>query len=808
MAEVNVLNIDELLKDFGLDRQMLIQKNAKYEADFKKLDGYYDRYTADPTEGVGNAVNSIVISFMKKLKDENPEIFDVKVEQIPEEELQESNFGEHKKDFIFFIEQGNQDAIDDLFNEIGTDKTKRLISTDNFKSYLASLKTRNTLIINYLTESMEALGIFSSAIIARDGVILTQIFANGDMPLIQKALDALKQNPAEAKIILHKIKALEQVMEMGDEKLTDQVEAMYSELGVGKKVKAEKASKVVQEQSAIKNLIASITAGTLVLDIPLVSRLEKKTAMIMLTTAEQIAAGETYRFVVQTPFKPYFEGKEIYSDPQYTVFEKNPDDFEKQFGISVYELGFAWFNMKNLLSIDDIMAMMYVANISMDLMVARDNAKLRTEFKAQLKEIFEKPDINKINGRFYQLTQSNIKSLHRSGFLDNDYCPTKLLYCAMALHAFPFPAYTHPFEFVSIDTFSSQFQFQVLKGEFGNESFYTDGDILLHNFQPGANPPESTMALVDLSRTVILNLKSNGRSDIKKTRAVINHFIPFLYTIPKSGLSIPTFTIKTLDVENRRINWGVYEFADDHGQKVYVNSYAIDNFLSRIKNADPDIYMYRGELSEQILSNPKDGIIIHYDKKFVATRGINRISFLSENFGKNWEKYYKEMFTKKHLENQVLHQMKPEFVKALYVNTDTRVENVNPNLLFKNLKELEKPIEIAKAVKQEPAPVPPAAVEQKDDRIYIGKRQSRDDLDKALWPIYDKVSSVTGPDRDEAILDELYGSKIDRIFPDQLVLLGFDLKQWALTKNKVKYKDKYLLRIPNLLSWTYYIEKI
>lgn len=805
MAEMDVttvLNIDDLLKEFGLDRDLMIQKNPAYAEDFSKLDEYYKRYNAQPSDSVLKAVNNIVLGFMAHLKKENPELFSATVDVITEEELVDNTFSDQKKDLIFFIEQGNQDAIDDLFNQVGPDKTKRLLSYDNYKSYLAGLKTRNSLIIDYLQHWVEKLGLFSAIVIARDGAIMNQLFSNNDKALLKKALDALAENPQEAKTVLKKINALEQAIEMGDSDLTEYVEELYEKYSVNKKIK-EKGTKVVKEESDLKSLINDIMANKIPMDVPLVSRLEKKMAIRVLNSAEEIVSGKPYRFVIQTPFSSFFDGKQIYSDINLTILEKEPNDFEKQFGTSIYELGFAWYNIKNLLSVDDILSVFYLGNISTALMVDRNNEKLRQEYKDKLKEVFADAQVNKIGGRFYKFNQSNLRSLQRSGFLDQDFCPTKLLYCVMVLHAFPFPAYTHPFEFISIDTISSLFQFQVLKGEFGNESFYTDGDILYHNFHSDSNPPQAQLALVDLSRTVILNLKSNGRADIKKTRGNISSFIPFLYTVPKSGLSIPTFSIKALDVQNRKINWGVYEMTGGE-EKVYVNSYGVDNFLYPIRNSDPEIYLYKGQLSDEILSNPKEGVIVTYDKRNVAVRGINSMSFLSENFGKNWINYYEEMFTKSHLQKQVLDQMTPEFIKALHINTDTKIESVNPNLQYKVVKKLDEPVDLSKATKQVPKP----QVVIKDDRIYITRSQSREDLDKSLWIVYDKVQALTGVARDEAILDEMYANKVERILPNQLVLLGFDLAQYAITKNKVVFQNKYQLRIPNLLSYVYYLEKL
>jgi hypothetical protein len=70
---------------------------------------------------------------------------------------------------------------------------------------------------------------------------------------------------------------------------------------------------------------------------------------------------------------------------------------------------------------------------------------------------------------------------------------------------------------------------------------------------------------------------------------------------------------------------------------------------------------------------------------------------------------------------------------------------------------------------------------------------------------------LAGEIRDEAILDEMYRRNIDRIFPNQLVYLGFGLKEYVIDKpERIRFKNKYKLTIPILLSYqpTYYLENI
>jgi hypothetical protein len=542
-----------------------------------------------------------------------------------------------------------------------------------------------------------------------------------------------------------------------------------------------------------------------------VVRLEKKFAIRILDTAEEIANGSSdyYRFIVPTAVSRYFDAKILFADGDYTIYEAKKTDFERQFGTSVYELGICWYNLINLISVDDVLCLFYLANISTSLMVDRNNVKLRSEYLDKLKFVITNPESNKIAGKFFTVKEANLMSLKRSGFLDENYCPTKLLYCAIVLHSFPFPAYTHPFEFIKINELNSMFQFKTLKGEFGNESFFTDGDVLFHNFSDLGVTNYST-ALTDVSRTTILNLKSNGRADITKQSAVINHFIPFIYTVPKSGVVIPTFSIKMLDTEGRRINWGIYEL-QNNDRKIFVNSYALSNIIMNMSEGFYSIMTYDGVLSDTIFASPKEGVIVKKENSYMAIRGINSNQFLSDNFGKNWEKYYDEMYSKQHLSKEVLNRLDPDMVKAIFESENVLISSTVTGLEYKIEKKYE-PTFQKEAVKPPPQVrkiIVPVA--KKDDRIYITPTYAREKLDRVLIPVFDKIQALRGEQRDEAILDEMYAKGIDRVFPKDLVYMGFGLKEWITDKpERINFKNKYRLVIPVFLSFkpTYYLEKI
>lgn len=805
------ININDLLKNFGMTRDLLIGKNQKYQNEFEKLDTYYNRYKESPSESILNATNSITIAFMEKLKKENPEMFQVEVDSDEEEIKVEDKFSKFKNDFLFFIDQGDQDAIDDLFNSVGEKNTKHLLTFENFKAFQKALKSKNGLVIVHLVETAENLKIYPDIVMGRDGEILNLIFATKNLDFIKRSINWIKDDE-RAPALFKKNMIVQQSIELNDEELvsiTEDIQDKAEPVSAEPKPKTKKASEEMKEQAPLKKLVEMINSGQVIMDVPLVLRLEKKFSIKILDSAEEIATGKsnTYRFIVPTSVSKYFDAKELFKDNDFTIYEAVKTDFERQFGISVYELGICWYNMLNLVSVEDMICIFYIANISSSLMVDRNNQQLRTEYIDNLKFAIQQPDTNKIAGQFFQIKESNLMSLKKSGFLDNDYCPTKMLYSAIVLHSFPFPAYTHPFEFVNIDQLSSMFQFKTVKGEFGNESFYTDGDVLFHNFTD-TGVVKFDSALTDVARTTILNLKSNGRSDITKKKGVINHFIPFIYSIPKSGVVIPTFTLRMLDVEGRKINWGVYEL-DNNGNSFFVNSYALSNVLANLKNSDYNLMTYTGTLSDTIFASPNEGVIIQHENTYLAIRGIRSNQFLSDNFGKNWEKYYNEMYSKNHLQKEVLDNLDPDMVKAIFTSSNSLINSTENGLQFSTDKK-EVPTKKYEPTYQKEV-VKPAWQTKKDERVYITPSYAKEKLSPNLLDIFDKIKNLRGDERDEAILDEMYSKGIERIFPNELVYMGFGLKEYITDKpERVNFKNKYILKIPILLSYkpTYYLEKI
>jgi hypothetical protein len=147
-----LINVDDILKSYGMDRDIIIEKNPEYKDVFQKLDKYYDKYKQSPTESLLNATNNISMMVIDKIKAENPEMFMVEEKLYEKEEVVEDKFSKYKEQLLFYMDEGDQNAIDDLFNEVGEKNARYLLTYENFKAFNIALRSKKNLVINYLKE--------------------------------------------------------------------------------------------------------------------------------------------------------------------------------------------------------------------------------------------------------------------------------------------------------------------------------------------------------------------------------------------------------------------------------------------------------------------------------------------------------------------------------------------------------------------------------------------------------------------------------------------------------------------------------
>ena len=185
-----LIKIDELLKSYGMDRELLIKKNPEYEKVFAKLDKYYEQYQSSPSDSMLTATNSVTLSSMEWLKKENPDMFDISSNEYENEIIVDDTFSKYKTDIMFYLGEGDQDAMDDIFNEVGEKKAKHLLTFENFKLFNAALRGKNNLIINHIKEAGEKYKIYPDMVLGRDGENLNLIISTKDMDLIKESFKA------------------------------------------------------------------------------------------------------------------------------------------------------------------------------------------------------------------------------------------------------------------------------------------------------------------------------------------------------------------------------------------------------------------------------------------------------------------------------------------------------------------------------------------------------------------------------------------------------------------------------------------
>ncbi len=803
-----VRKIDELLADHNVTRTMLIERNAAYAEDFAKLDQYYEAYEENPNASIGRKLTNTNQNFFKKIQTENADLFHLPPDVEPAPVVPEpaevpvapiaKNKDQYIEDFERLAATNETAQLDELLTEMNPEQVKRLLSHQNYKALHDAANVREPLMTLYLLEQGQRVGILNDMVIARGGKILSNIISMKNAPVIELTAAGLKSDADMAKPVLKKTMALEQAMETQDDKIVDIFEKLYEDLGM---VKADepKPTQKLKHEKGVRAILESVRSGKTPLNLSLIAGLDKRISIAMLDSPDEISSSDDYQYVVPTQFSGLFDDTVVAKDEDFTLFKAKSNEFERQFGCTVYEMGFAWFNMLNLITVGDIIAIMHIANIAKDLLVDRDDQTLRSHFKSDLAALMQYPGNSNINGYCYQITKANLQNLQRADFLDDKFCPTKLMYCVIVLHAFKFPENTHPFELIAVSSIDKLFQFNILKGEYGPETFFTDGDILYHNFSKTI-ASDSNLMMLDIARTIVLNIKSKSVSDIVKKPGQITGFFPLFYTTPKSNVAIPAFDVHMLETENRNINWGVYEVksAGEHSDSIYVNSVAISNFKNAIKSENLKCEIYEGALSHYLFSNPKQGVIFSIDKIALVVRALNQPSFMTANYGSDYQKYFDAMFGKDLLQSKVLGQLEDTFVKALFTTPTLRIDSIGPAAAKPLVKKVDTPYVPEKTIKAPPV---------KDDRIYLSRTDAEELIEKRFKPVFEAVRNIKGEQRDEAILDNMMALDVDTIRPKQLLLLGFDLERWKVNDRTLQFKSKYRMRLPNL-GFMYYLEKI
>ena len=814
-----LLNIDEILSDNGTSREEIIKKNKDYKVVFDKADEFYTVYQKNPSEAIGNALNNFIITIYQKLKKDYPDIFEPKKTKVKEKiEIKSNPVEKSKETANFFIQNGDREGLEDLFDELGKEQTKRVISADNYLIFETALKTHNPLLIESILSFIQKNKMTADLLEVRGGYFFNLIMIEDDMVRIKSTLiDELKQHPDIAKKALSNNVALVHAIESQDERLIDKMKELYKETGLESELRTDIKREIenIKENTEYEKIISKIRSGTMVLDIPIYTQSGELCRFQVIPfnknleiTSGIVTATENYLLIYPMAQKNLFHngnGDVIFEGNGYVVEKHIPVEFEYKYGHTIYEMTTAFNNMRKLPTATDLIAMLFVANFSSgfisEMLSVKSNkmAAAQKDYITRLETAMEDPYTNKIGNRVFNITKVHLETLHRFGFLDMEYCPTRMLYLVVALHSHNFPAFTHPFEFVALNVSNNPFVFDTFGGMYMDSEIVTDGDLMLVNMRDATGSkglPTETM------RLIYANVLARPETAVKKL-GIISRFMPFIYSEARSTGNMPMFKMRELVCENRNLNWGMYKCGNDEQKGVFVNSYYVSNLLFGAPE-NYEHYLYKGKISDIIYTDPSYGLMLQMNNTAAVFRAVNGLTFLGNNFG-DANKYLKDNIIKLTLAplfktkiaNELLSKKEPAMVFDIYPEAGFKA-NVKPK----------KPIDIATKKQVKKVTV---KVYRRDDRIYLPTNEAKDEFSNpSTLAIFMAVKSLKGDQRDVAILNELYRTK-HKVSVSELLYLGFDVGRYGYGKDdsfKVDYKGVYSLYFAKPTDTRLTIEKL
>lgn len=825
-----MIDLKETLADYGVTKEQIIAKRPDLIKLFEGVDKFMQVYERNPTEKVELQLNSYVANTIDIIKKQLPDLFSADDEKpLSPEEVIESKFNSDKELMKKWIDSGDYGSIEDWFRDEKEESQIRMITYNNFSVFESALKSENELIISFIIDISKMTGVYPEMIVARNGEFLTRLVDLGNADFVSDAVDILKVDKTTAKSILTKSSAIQIAIEKGDKKIISLIEGLYEDVGVNKIV--PKGEKVVEKLAEVKSIIDYIGTHDVSFDNYIVVKKEQYYPFKLIKSISDCVkdGDDKYQIIHLATDDSHFKdenSKVLFSDKKLTISQYPIADYEKWFSASKYQIISTLVNINNLSSVNDLITMLFIANTedAKEYMLEMDNAIKRDLYLERLEGIIYFPESNKIGNAWIKYSQHSLENLRNNGFLDDEFCPTKSMYTALALHSFSFPVMTHPFERIDIKP-EKQFTYDIFEGKFRLDKLFTDGEIMLMNY-PIMDDGKIKSAMVDSVKSAVLNATGSETyagytKGFKKEEARIAGFIPFLYTIPTITDKGHVFHVRMLSYPDRRINWGVYEFRNA-SHSVFVNSLPISSAIVMNKESYKS-FIYKGKISKQYLSNPSEGVIVEIDNRKTIVRALNWHSLLGLNFGKSYEDYYEKRIKKEHTSN-ISTKVSKDFLSLINSDFSIKADYNYPNINFKSEKDLVKVIEVVKPTpyvpkpKEKPAPIIKKIpvikkiikkVYKKDDRVYLTKEESRKELPKLLFGVFDKVSSLRGDERDLAIIPLVY-DEVEAISPYNLVYLGFDIKQYAVTSMQIKItvgEEKYSLRMPSYLSGLYYITK-
>ncbi len=288
------------------------------------------------------------------------------------------------------------------------------------------------------------------------------------------------------------------------------------------------------------------------------------------------------------------------------------------------------------------------------------------------------------------------------------------------LHSHKFPFMAHPFQRVIVNA-KNQITGNELRGISTGSSIITDGEILQLNFP---NISNGKLILSEVSKQLVYNLTSDNSSKVQKSDAIINGFVPFIYT---EEAEKGKYNVNILAYENRLIHWGIYELKNDNDFSVWADSYAISSIVYPF-NGDYSTQIYQGALSDSVMGGMNMGVVISFDiDKKLAVRGLNTKTLFSENFNKKTSSFHENILS------EDIKTYSDEALEMILGNISPISKMTNPPISFKTKKQLAEPISIIeKEQKKGIVTKKVVKIHKKDSRIYLTDEKAKKTFGKLI----------------------------------------------------------------------------
>lgn len=799
-----LMDFDSILKDYGVDKDEILNEKPELERLFTLEARYRQAVKDNPTETLHYTYNNYVSNAIRKLKELFPDKF---VHSSVDDEIvgpQKSPILEQYDNVSAWVSAGDNDALYDWIGENSKQAIKRVLSYNNYDVFKECFKSGNILIIDTLVREAKRIGIWGDVLSSRGGSLFS-LFVNAvikedAMDLMQDALKELRKHPKNTPKILKDNVAYMIALETNHKEAINELDMLYEEFGLKTPISDTKVG--IKKTTKWHDYIQSLKGQKIEYQNAIITRGSSIFEFSILEAPHEIKT--EYHIVYPAKFAAGVAQDEsltqVYADNQIIVAKTPVTEIEKHFQATKYEILNAWINMLSLPDVTDVLALLYISNFAMPLLVDEYNEDLQDEYQKELEKVMRSPKTNTIGNKYMSISKSNLKNLTKYEFLDKDGYPTNNMYLAVGLHSLGFPPLTHPFEYVTISSVQDQFTYELMEGTYHSDSFLTDGETLYYFYNNKTKPiitKKASIVLSETARTLVLNMTAEDMADVTKYEGKISSFLPFIYAEPTSKINRPSFKLKMQNVPNRKVMWGTYIVDSEQGS-VLTNSYTISSIISGMRGVD--VLTYEGKLSNSLFADPREGVILNWNNNTsLAQRGLNWTTF----YEKNYTPDYYEKTLKHHPLKVFLDINKSKLSQEVYANNTIKVTSVYPKLTPLLAEAKIKPPSPLSAVTKKPKI---KKVHKPDERIYLTEAEAKKELTQQFKKVFDEVKGYRGEDRDEAVLGTLLNHKLDKIAPANLLYLGFDLEQWSITDREVAFKN-YELRMPNL-DFHYYINKL